>query len=52
MVQKGAMKLQYISTNEKITDHPRHDTERSREAPVSRDELGVMQNVSLTKSEC
>jgi hypothetical protein len=42
MVQKGAVKLQYISTNEQIADHPRHDTDGSNEALVSRDKLGVM----------
>jgi hypothetical protein len=51
-MQKGAVKLQYISTDEQIADHLRHDTEGSSEAPVSRDKLGMMQNVSLTEREC
>jgi hypothetical protein len=51
-MQKGTMKLQYISTNNQIIDHPRHDTKGSIEALISRDELGVMQNASLIEREC
>jgi hypothetical protein len=50
-MQKGAVKLQYISTYEHIAYHSRHDTKGSNEAPVSRDELGMMKNVSLTERE-
>jgi hypothetical protein len=52
MVQKGVVKLRYISTNKHIVDHLRHDTEGSNETLVSKDKLGVMQNVSLTEREC
>jgi hypothetical protein len=52
MVQKGAMKVQYIFIDEYIVDHPRHDTKWSSEDSLYRDELGMMQNLSLTKREC
>jgi hypothetical protein len=52
MMQKGIVKLQYISTYENIVDHMRHDTEGSSEAPISIDQIGVMHNVSLTEREC
>jgi hypothetical protein len=42
MMQKGVVKLQYISIDEHIANHLRHDIEGSSEAPISRDDLGMM----------
>jgi hypothetical protein len=51
MVQKVAVKLQHISTNEKIADILTKPLYRVKFV-YFRDKLGVMQNVSLAKREC
>jgi hypothetical protein len=51
MVQKGAVKLQYISTDEQIADILTKPLSREKFV-YFRDKLGVMQNVSLAEREC
>jgi hypothetical protein len=51
MVQKGAMKLQHISTYEKLTYILTNPLSKEKFI-YFRDKLGVMQNVSLTEREC
>jgi hypothetical protein len=51
MVQKGAVKLQYISTDEQIADILTKPLSKVK-FEYFRDKLGVMQNVSLTEREC
>jgi hypothetical protein len=51
MMQKGAVKLQHISTDEKIEDILTKPLSRVKFV-YFRDKLGVMQNVSLTEREC
>jgi hypothetical protein len=51
MVQKGAVKLQYISTDEQIADILTKPLSKAKFV-YFRDKLGVMQNVSLTEREC
>jgi hypothetical protein len=51
MVQKGAVKLQYISTDEKIVDILTKPLSKTKFV-YFRDKLGVMQNVSLAEREC
>jgi hypothetical protein len=51
MVQKGAVKLQYISIDEKIAYILTKPLSKEKKL-YFRDKLGVMQNVSLTKREC
>jgi hypothetical protein len=34
MMQRGAVNLQYISIDEQIANHPRHDAEGGSEVPV------------------
>jgi hypothetical protein len=51
MVQKGAVKLQYISTDENIADILTKPLSKVKFV-YFRDNLGVMQNVSLAEREC
>jgi len=51
MVQRGAVKLQYISTNEQIADILTKPLSMVK-VVYFRDKLGVMQNVSFTDREC
>jgi hypothetical protein len=51
MMQKGAVKLQYISTDEQMADHPRHDTKGISKALISKDKFGMMLKDFLTKRE-
>ena len=51
MVQRGAIKLQYIHTNEQIADILIKPLSFGKIVHF-RDKLGVAENVSLTKREC
>jgi hypothetical protein len=51
MVQKGAVKLQYISMDENIANILTKPLSREKFV-YFRDKLGVMQNVSLHEREC
>ena len=51
MVQKGQIKLLYISTDEQIADILTKPLSRVKFV-YFRDKLGVMQNVSHTEREC
>jgi hypothetical protein len=51
MVQKGAVKLQYISIDEQIVDILTKPLSRVKFV-YFRDKLGMMQNVSLAEREC
>jgi hypothetical protein len=51
MVQKGAIKLQYISTDENIVGILTKPLSREKFV-YFRDKLGVMHNVSLIEREC
>jgi hypothetical protein len=50
-IQKGKMKLQYISTNEQVADILTKPLEKGKFL-FFRDRLGVVQNTFLTKREC
>jgi hypothetical protein len=50
-VQKGAVKLQYISTNEKIANILTKPLVKGKFV-YFRDKLGVVENTSLAKREC
>jgi hypothetical protein len=51
MVQKGVVKLQYISTDEQIEDILTKPMSKAK-FKYFKDKFGMMQNVSLTKREC
>lgn len=51
MVQKGAVRLQYISTDEQIANILTKPLSRVKFV-YFRDKLGVMENVSLVEREC
>jgi hypothetical protein len=51
MVHKGAVKLQYISTDEQIVDILTKPLSKAKFVYFI-DKLGVMQNVSLIEREC
>jgi hypothetical protein len=50
-IQKGAVKLQYISTDEQVADILTKPLEKGKFV-FFRDRLGVVQNTFLTKREC
>ena len=51
MVQKGAIRLQYISTDEQITDALTKPLSATKFA-YFRDKLGMAENASLAEREC
>jgi hypothetical protein len=50
-IQKGAVKLQYISTDEQVADILTKPLEKGKFV-FFRDKLGVVQNTFLAKREC
>jgi hypothetical protein len=50
-VQRGAVELQYISTDEQVADILTKALERGKFEPF-RDKLGVVRNTFLSKREC
>ena len=51
LVKRGAMKLQYICTDEQITDILTKPQSASKFV-YFRDKLGMVENASLTEREC
>ena len=50
-VQKGAVKLEYISTDEQVADIPTKSLPRGKHV-FFRDKMGVVKNTFLGKREC